>query len=86
MGAAAVPFSVSPTFSDLLSNLVSLPPNSWLLVAYVGLGPAALASYLEARGQLTVPATQAQVGACVYVYACMCVHVCVCVCACLYVC
>ena len=35
--------------------------SSWALIAYSALGPGALATWLEAEGQSTIPATQAQV-------------------------
>ena len=35
---------------------------SWAVVLYSALGPGALATYLQTKGQATVPATQAQVG------------------------
>lgn len=46
----------------VLSSLMS-DPTSFGLLMWLGLGPGALAAYLQAAGQRTVPATQAQVGA-----------------------
>ena len=58
-----LPLPGSESFPDLAKEVTALftSPEKCLLIAWLGLGPSALAGYLQAVGQKAVPAAQAQV-------------------------
>jgi len=46
---------------DMASSVSGQSLGCWALIVYSALGPGALATYLQTKGQVTVPATPAQV-------------------------
>ncbi|KAJ9520956.1 hypothetical protein QJQ45_014158 [Haematococcus lacustris] len=68
LGAASLAWLASTTQQQGAGGLAGVgaamaeqTPLDWLLIIYSALGPGALATYLQTRGQVVVPATLAQV-------------------------
>ena len=53
--------SMGDQLKEMVASISGQSLGCWALVVYSALGPGALATYLQTKGQATVPATPAQV-------------------------